>query len=114
VAAFDLDTHTRHPPDFALLRGGGLALFRRTGILAEAEAELEAAGYTVVGLDAALWVEPESGETAMHRDLAEALSFPAYYEQNLAHGGSIGPHYDYRAPDGVDYRVYPDGQVVPK
>jgi hypothetical protein len=33
---------------------------------------------------------------------------------DLGHGGSIGPHYDYRAPDGVDYRVYPDGQVIPK
>jgi hypothetical protein len=33
---------------------------------------------------------------------------------DLGHGGSIGPHYDYRAPDGQDYRAYPGGRVVPK
>jgi RHS repeat-associated protein len=27
---------------------------------------------------------------------------------------SHGPHYDYRAPDGSRYRIYPDGRIEPK
>ena len=27
---------------------------------------------------------------------------------------SHGPHYDYRAPDGARYRIYPDGRIEPK
>jgi RHS repeat-associated protein len=45
------------------------------------------------------WYNPKTGES-LHPD--------------LGHPGSIGPHYDYRAPNGSDHRVYPDGRVVPK
>ncbi len=45
------------------------------------------------------WHNPRTGES-LHPD--------------LSHGGPIGAHYDYRAPNGVDYRVYPDGRMVPK
>jgi RHS repeat-associated protein len=33
---------------------------------------------------------------------------------DLAHGDPIGPHYDYRAPNGTFYRIYPGGRVEPK
>jgi hypothetical protein len=45
------------------------------------------------------WYNPATKET-LHPD--------------LAHGDPIGPHYDYRAPDGTFYRIYPDGRVEPK
>jgi RHS repeat-associated protein len=45
------------------------------------------------------WYNPSSGES-LHPD--------------LSHPGQIGPHYDWTAPDGTTYRVYPDGRVVPK
>jgi intein/homing endonuclease len=33
---------------------------------------------------------------------------------DLSHGGSIGGHYDYKAPDGTWYRWFSDGRVEPK
>jgi hypothetical protein len=45
------------------------------------------------------WYNPSTGES-LHPD--------------LSHPDPIGPHYDYRAPDGTFYRIYPDGTVVPK
>lgn len=45
------------------------------------------------------WYNPESGES-LHPD--------------LGHPDPIGPHYDWKAPNGVTYRVYPDGTVVEK
>ena len=33
---------------------------------------------------------------------------------DLDHGQPIGPHWDYKAPDGKWYRLYPDGSIVPK
>lgn len=33
---------------------------------------------------------------------------------DLGHGELQGPHYDYTAPDGSHYRVYPDGRIEPK
>ncbi|MGH3117445.1 MAG: hypothetical protein ACRDQ2_10105, partial [Gaiellales bacterium] len=45
------------------------------------------------------WHNPQTGES-LHPD--------------LSHRGPIGAHYDYRAPNGVDYRVYPDGRIEPK
>ncbi|UQX88701.1 polymorphic toxin type 37 domain-containing protein [Jatrophihabitans telluris] len=45
------------------------------------------------------WYSPNTGES-LHPD--------------LGHPGPIGPHYDWKAPDGTTYRVYPDGTVVPK
>ncbi len=45
------------------------------------------------------WYNPKTGES-LHPD--------------TSHPGPIGPHYDYRAPNGSKHRVYPDGRVVPK
>jgi hypothetical protein len=45
------------------------------------------------------WYNPKSGESL----------YP-----DLAHPGPVGPHYDWKAPDGTTYRVYPDGSVVAK
>jgi RHS repeat-associated protein len=33
---------------------------------------------------------------------------------DLGHGPPLGPHYDYVAPNGTPYRLYPDGSLVPK
>jgi RHS repeat-associated protein len=45
------------------------------------------------------WVNPDSGEKL----------YP-----DLDHPGPIGPHYDFTAPDGSQYRIYPDGRIEPK
>lgn len=45
------------------------------------------------------WVNPKTGET---------------FHPDMNHPGPIGPHYDYKTPNGDQYRVYPDGRVVPK
>lgn len=76
---FPLDADTAHPPDFALMRDGGLTLFRRPAVLEETEAALAGIGYELVALDATHW----DGER-LHRDFASALDFPAYYGGNLA------------------------------
>lgn len=52
-----------------------------------------------VGSNQGAWVNPETGET-LHPD--------------LGHGEPIGPHFDYRAPDGSEYRIFPDGRIEPK
>jgi hypothetical protein len=49
--------------------------------------------------DKGSWYNPETGES-LHPD--------------LEHPEPIGPHYDYRAPDGQFYRIFRDGTVVPK
>ena len=36
------------------------------------------------------------------------------FHPDLSHPDPIGPHYDYRDALGNDYRVFPDGTVVPK
>ncbi len=36
------------------------------------------------------------------------------FHPDLNHPAPIGPHWDYRAPDGSWYRIYPDGTVEPK
>ena len=41
------------------------------------------------------WYNPQTGET-LHPDLNHPLP--------------VGPHYDYRAPDGQWYRWFPDGR----
>lgn len=45
------------------------------------------------------WVNPETGEKL----------YP-----DLNHPEPQGPHYDYTAPDGAKYRIYPDGRIEPK
>jgi len=41
------------------------------------------------------WYNPETGETL---------------RPDLSHPLPIGPHYDYRGPDGQWYRWFPDGR----
>jgi len=36
------------------------------------------------------------------------------FRPDLNHPDPIGPHWDYRAPDGTWYRIMPDGTVIPK
>lgn len=45
------------------------------------------------------WFNPKTRET-LHPD--------------LSHPDPIGPHYDWRDPEGVFWRIYPDGRAVPK
>ena len=78
MVAFGLDADTTHPPDFALLRDGGLALFRRPAVLDDAEQELRGLGYDQVRLDTGGWTESD-----LHDAFASALTFPGYYGRNL-------------------------------
>ncbi len=32
---------------------------------------------------------------------------------NLGHAAPLGPHWDWRAPDGQWYRMFPDGRILP-
>lgn len=45
------------------------------------------------------WYNPETGES-LHPD--------------LSHQPPVEPHWDYRAPDGQWYRIFPDGSMIPK
>jgi len=78
VGAFELDADTTHPSDFALLRDGGLAMYRHRPVLVEAEQELRLLGYEDIRLDAHGWTERE-----LHDAFASALDFPEYYGRNL-------------------------------
>jgi RHS repeat-associated protein len=51
-----------------------------------------------VGSNEGAWVNPDTGET-LHPD--------------LNHPEPQGPHFDYKAPDGSEYRIYPDGRIEP-
>ncbi len=79
MAVFPRDADTTHPADFALVRDGGLALFRHETSLAKAEGNLLDIGYAVVHLDASDWDD----ELTLHQDLAFGLRFPSYYGRNL-------------------------------
>jgi RHS repeat-associated protein len=50
------------------------------------------------GSDEGAWFNPETKES-LHPD--------------LEHPEPVGPHYDYKAPDGSEYRIYPDGRIEP-
>jgi hypothetical protein len=45
------------------------------------------------------WFRPGTGET-LHPD--------------LGHPAPVGPHWDWRAPDGTFWRMFPDGTIVPR
>ena len=46
------------------------------------------------------WVNPNNKREYLHPD--------------VDHPDPIGPHWDWKAPDGEEYRYYPDGRVEPK
>ncbi len=52
-----------------------------------------------VGSKEGAWFNPDTRES-LHPD--------------IGHGEPQGPHYDYKAPDGSQYRLYPDGRLEPK
>jgi hypothetical protein len=51
-----------------------------------------------VGSKEGSWYDPENDES-LHPDLKSE---------------DHGPHYDYEAPDGSEYRIYPDGRIEAK
>ncbi len=51
-----------------------------------------------VGSNEGSWWDPDTDES-LHPD--------------LGHEEPIGPHYDYEAPDGSEYRIYPEGRIEP-
>lgn len=79
MVAFPLDADITHPPDFALVRDGGLALFSDRAALADTEERLAQTGYESVSLACSTW-----DVATLHRELAAALAFPDYYGHNLA------------------------------
>jgi Bacterial toxin 37 len=52
-----------------------------------------------IGGDKGAWFNPKTGET-LHPD--------------LGHGVSVGPHWDWRDPDGNFWRLFPDGRIKPR
>ncbi|MFZ9794576.1 MAG: polymorphic toxin type 37 domain-containing protein, partial [Gemmataceae bacterium] len=54
-------------------------------------------GQPPVGGGKGAWFRPSTGES-LHPD--------------LNHPGPIGPHWDWRAPDGTFWRLFPDGRVI--
>lgn len=79
MAAFDPSADLRGDRALRLMINTPVTLFRRRQFLDETIAWLTEHGYQVTRLDAARW----AAEADMHRDLAAALSFPAYYGHNL-------------------------------
>jgi hypothetical protein len=59
-------------------------------------------GKGVQGESQGSYTNPETGES-LHPDLGHSTE-----------GKGIGPHWDYKSPDGRWYRVYPDGTIQPK
>ncbi|WP_441249207.1 barstar family protein [Kitasatospora sp. McL0602] len=75
MAAFPPDVSPTDP-GYRLMRNGPVTLVRAAG---PAVARLTEAGYQVVRLPAGTWATPGD----LHRDIAAALHFPAYYGRNL-------------------------------
>ncbi len=49
------------------------------------------------------------------QDLALRFAFRGEsYRPDLSHPGPIEPHWDYKAPDGTWYRIFSDGEKIPK
>ena len=79
MVAFDPSADLISDPGFRYLHNSCVTLFWRRPLLENAVAQLAAADYHLVPMDAAQWTTPAE----MHRDLAQALDFPAYYGHNL-------------------------------
>ena len=52
-----------------------------------------------VGGEKGAWFNPKTGES-LHPD--------------VGHGGKVGPHWDWRDPNGDFWRIFPDGRVEPR
>jgi hypothetical protein len=79
MVAFDPSADLIGEPGYRYMHNSFVTLFCRRPLLDNAIAQLEAARYHMVLLEAKDWETPKQ----MHRDLAQALDFPAYYGQNL-------------------------------
>jgi hypothetical protein len=78
VASFDLEVDSKRL-DFRLMINSPVTLFWRTNLFAETLDWMRRHGYTTVSLDASGWADDDD----LHRDIAAALDFPAYYGRNL-------------------------------
>ena len=56
-------------------------------------------GRGAVGSPQGSWYNPTTGES-LHPD--------------LNHGAPIGPHWDYKDPAKIEWRIFPDGRKEPK
>lgn len=79
MASFDPGSPLGQDRAFLLLRDSAVTLFHKQAVLDETTQWLREQGYQVVEFDAASW----SDVSGMHRDLAQALTFPDYYGHNL-------------------------------
>ncbi|WP_136706750.1 barstar family protein [Agromyces sp. H66] len=79
MSAFDPEEDLGHDLGFRLLWNTPVTLFYRPHVLEETSAWLAEHGYQITVLDASSW----SAEADLHRDVAQALSFPDYYGHNL-------------------------------
>jgi RNAse (barnase) inhibitor barstar len=79
MTAFNQDSSSSQPLDWAILRDGGISLYWRSKFLADDLSWFEQNGYQVVLFDTAGWASEET----MHESLQDALSFPDYYGRNL-------------------------------
>jgi hypothetical protein len=78
MAVFDLEADVERL-DFRLMLNSFVTLFWRTHLLTQATDWMRRHSYTVVSLDASGWAD----DGDLHRDIAAALDFPAYYGRNL-------------------------------
>jgi RNAse (barnase) inhibitor barstar len=79
MAPFDPDAARGDAVDFRLVSNGFVTLFRSRAIFASTTAWLADHGYRIVTVDATAWTT----DADLHRELAAALDFPAYYGSNL-------------------------------
>jgi hypothetical protein len=79
MAAFDPDTDLSDDLALRLMVNTSVTLFWRTEVLRQSTSWLESHGYQVTQFDASDW----STDRDLHRDIAAALNFPAYFGYNL-------------------------------
>lgn len=79
MSAFDPQDDLGQDLAFGLLQNSPVTMFFRHPVLDETSAWLARHGYQITVLDASSW----SAEADLHRDIAQALSFPDYYGRNL-------------------------------
>jgi len=79
MAVFSTNDANDQRLDWTISLYGGVALYRRTEILADDLDWLGSSGYRIVSFEAANW----RTEDQMHNSLKADLSFPDYYGKNL-------------------------------
>ena len=79
MTIFTSDECSPEDLDWAILRDGGVSLYRRPDFLAEETAWLQRKNYRVVSFSTDAW----KSEDQMHVELRDKLQFPSYYGRNL-------------------------------